>query len=347
MTFPSSTDLCRRKLLTALAASPALSLLAGRPALAQPLQRISVQLGWVPNVQYAGEWIAMERGYFKANGLDVQTLPGGPNALQAPVALAAGKVQLGYSTWFPILDAVLKGNPLVIVGAVFPRNPMGIISLPKKPIRKAADLVGSRLLVQGPNERTAIEATLKLAGLPVNWTAVPAGFSPEPLLAGDGDGYTAFSTNQTLILEGMGMKWDKDFFFTSFDDMGFRSPVAILVTTRAYLDKHRDVVLAYMRSISQGWTENEKDPAYAARLTVQKYGADLGLDLKQQTRQNEVQTPQARPEKPGQPRLALDRDTVAGPLYDAARATGRTNLPAVDTLFDFSIAAEAGKGLKP
>jgi len=336
----------RRQLLKALAVGPAAGLLATGTASAAPLRHVGVQLGWVPNVQYAGEWVAMERGFFKANGLDAEILPGGPNALQAPVILAAGKVALGYSTWFPILDAVAKGNPIVIVGTVFARSPMGVLSLPKKPIRKAADLVGSRLLVQGANERVAIDATLKLAGLPVQWTPVPTGFSPEPLLAGDGDGYTAFSTNQPLALEKMGMKWGKDFFFTTFDDLGFRTLVAVLVTTRGYLDAHREDVVGYVRSISQGWEENEKDPAYAARLVIQKYGADLGLDLQQQIRQNEVQIPLARSAKPGLPRLALDREVVAGPLYASARATGRTNLPDIDKLVDFSVVAEANRPAK-
>lgn len=347
MKFRPIEDHClnayRRKLLQAFAAVPTAALLGNPPVSAQSLRRLSVQLGWVPNVQYAGEWVAMERGFFKANGLDVEILPGGPNALQAPVVLAAGKVALGYSTWFPILDAVAKGNPIVIVGTVFARSPMGVLSLPKKPIRKAADLVGSRLLVQGANERVAVDATLKLAGLPLNWTPVPAGFSPEPLLAGDGDGYTAFSTNQPLALEKMGMKPGKDFFFTTFDDLGFRTLVAVLVTTRGYLDAHRNDVVGYVRSISQGWEENEKDPAYAAKLVVQKYGVDLGLDLQQQIRQNEVQIPLARGEKPGLPRLALDRDVVAGPLYASARATGRTNLPDIDKLVDFSVVTEANR----
>lgn len=330
----------RRQILSTLGALPTGLLLGSRNAAAQSLEPLTAQLGWVQNVQYAGEWVALERGFFKANGLNVQTLPGGPSALAAPVVLAAGKAQVGYSSWFPILDAVSKGTPIVMIGAVFPKNPLGVLSLAKKPIRKPSDLVGARILVQGQNERTAVESTLKLANLPATWTPVPAGFSPEPLLAGDGDGYTAFSTNQTITLEKMGLKWGKDFFFTSFDEMGFRSLGAVLVTTREMVDKHRNLLVAYVRSVIQGWDENEKDPAYAARLAVQKYGADLGLDLAQQTRQNELQLPLAKNDG-GKGRLALDRDTIAGPLYAAARATGRTQLPDIDKFVDFSIVAEA------
>ncbi len=332
--------LARRSLFALGAAGLALPQLAA----AQSAAKVRLQLGWIPNVQYAGEWIALERGHFQRHGSDVEWFPGGPNALPAPVVLAAGRADLGYTAWFPLLDAVARGTDLVMIAAVFPQNPLGIISLPRKPIRGAADIVGARILAQGPNEKTAIDATLGLNSLPVRWTQVPAGFSPEPLLAGDGDGYTAFSTNQTITLERMGMVRGRDFHFVSFDEMGFRSYGAVLSARRAYLEQNRPQVVSFLRGLLQGWNENEADPAVAARLAVEKYGRDLGLDLRQQTRQNELQIPLARHAEPGRPRLSIDKAQIEGPLYAAARATGRTNLPDPDRLCDFTVVAEAHRG---
>ncbi|KAB0268061.1 ABC transporter substrate-binding protein [Microvirga brassicacearum] len=335
----------RRHLLKALAVSGLVVPLCPGLLSAQARTKVRVQIGWIPNVQYAGEWIALKRGLLAERGLDVEWYPGGPNALPSPVMLAAGKADLGYSTWFPFLDAVAQGNDLVMIAAVFPKNPLGIISLAKKPILEPKDLVGKRILAQGANEKTAIEATLSLAGLPIQWTQVPAGFSPEPLLAGDGDGYTAFGTNQTIILERMGLVWGKDFHFVSFDELGFRTYGAVLITTRAYLENHRPLVIAYLRGIIAGWNQNEADPSVAARLAVETFGADLGLELAQQTRQNELQIPLTRYEGTDRPRLALDREVITGPMYKAARATGRNNLPDVDRIADFTIVSEAHQGL--
>jgi ABC-type nitrate/sulfonate/bicarbonate transport system substrate-binding protein len=332
--------LTRRHLLAAGAAT----LAAPGVSRAQAPARLRLQLGWIANVQYAGEWVSLERGHFARHGSQLEWFPGGPNALPAPVVLAAGRADLGYTAWFPLLDAVARGNDLVMIAAVFPQNPLGIISLPRKPIHGPADLVGARILAQGPNEKTAIDATLAMNNLPVRWTQVPAGFSPEPLLAGEGDGYTAFSTNQTITLERMGMRRGRDFFFTSFDEMGFRSYGAVLATTRPYLERNRPQVVAFLRGLIQGWNENEADPAYAARLTVEKYGRDFGLDLRQQTRQNELQIPLAK-HADGKPRLSLEKALIEGPLYAAARATGRTNLPDPDRLCDFGVVAEAHQGL--
>jgi ABC-type nitrate/sulfonate/bicarbonate transport system substrate-binding protein len=329
-----------RRNLAPLALGAAGAALPWRRALAQAA-RVRLQLGWIPNAQYAGEWIALERGHFTRRGIALEWFPGGPNALPAPVVLAAGRADIGYTAWFPLLDAVIRGNDIVMIAAVFPNNPLGIISLPRRPIRTAADLVGARILAQGPNEKTAIDATLGLANLPVRWTQVPAGFSPEPLLAGEGDGYTAFSTNQTITLERMGLVNGRDFHFVSFDQLGFRSYGAVLGTTRAYLQSNRAQVVGFLRAIMQGWEENEADTTLAPRLAVEKYGRDLGLDLRQQTRMNELQIPLAKYAEAGKPRLSISRADVEGPLYAAARATGRSNLPDPGRLCDFDIVAEA------
>jgi ABC-type nitrate/sulfonate/bicarbonate transport system substrate-binding protein len=302
---------------------------------------VRVALGWINNVEYAGVWMALENGFFKEEGLEVKTLPGGPNAPPPPVTVASGGAEFGYGVWLPYLDAIGRGNDFVLVGGTFPVSPLGILSLAAKPILKAADIVGKRILVQGPNERTAIDATLALNNLPKTW-------EPVPLLAKAGDGYTAYGTNQAVTLEvKMSMVRGKDFFFTSFDSMGFKFYTNLVFVQRAYLQSDRPTVLKFMRALTRGWIENGKDPAVAAKLCVTKYGADLGLDLKQQTRQNELQYAMLKnPAKPDLPLLTLDRDTIAGPMYAAAKASGRDKLPEVDKLCDFSVMQEVHASLK-
>ncbi|MBS0526447.1 MAG: ABC transporter substrate-binding protein [Proteobacteria bacterium] len=318
------------------------------PAVHAQAKPVRVAIGWINNVEYAGVWMGLEKGYFKAEGLDVTTLPGGPNAPPPPVTVASGKAEIGYGNWLPYLDALNRGNDFVLVAGTFPVSPLGILSLPGKPILKAADIVGKKILAQGPNERTAIDATLALNKLPKQWEFVPAGFSPEPLLAKAGDGYTAFGTNQAVTLEvKMHMVRGKDFFFTSFDSMGYRYYTNLVFVKRDYLAANRPIVLGYLKGLTRGWMENAKDPAVAAKLVVDKYGADLGLDLKQQTRQNELQIGMLKnPDKPNLPLLMLDKDTLAGPMYAAAKASGRENLPPIDKLCDFSLMEEVHASLK-
>jgi len=335
----------RRAFLKTAAAGAALAALP-RPALAQGATPMRVQLGWIANVEYGDHWIALENGLFAEGGLDVTVNPGGPNAPDPLTLIAAGNAEVGYTSWLPFLDAVAKGNDFVLIAARQQTSPLGIISMAKKPILSAKDIVGSKILAQGPAEQTAIEATLGLNGLPNEWTMVPAGFSPEPLLAGDGDGYTAFAVNQVLTIEATGLVKDKDFFFRSFDELGFPSYAGLAFVSRAYLEANRPAVVAYLKAILQGYLLNEQDPGLAPRLVVEKYGVDYGLDLDQQTRQNAAQMPFFRPgNDPAYPIYGLDPEKMAGPMYDAARATGRTDLPDVAKIVDTSLIEEARAAL--
>lgn len=322
-----------------LQATTAATLAAGAMPAAAQTKTVRAALSWINNVEYAGIWMGMENGYFREEGLDLRTLPGGPNAPSAPVTVAAGGAEVGFGSWLPFVDAINRGNDFVLVAGTFPVSPLGILSLPANPILKASDIVGKKILAQGPNERTAIDATLALNKLPRQWEFVPAGFSPEPLLAKAGDGYTAFGTNQAVTLEvRMNMVRGKDFFFTSFDSMGYRAYTNLVFVTRAYLQAERDTVVKFLRALTRGWIENEKDPAVAARLAANKYGADLGLDLRQQTRQNELQYAMLKnPAKPDQKVLLLDRDSIAGPMIEAVKASGRDKVPEVDRICDFTV----------
>ncbi|UXN69118.1 ABC transporter substrate-binding protein [Devosia neptuniae] len=315
-----------------------------RGLFAQDLTPLRVQLGWISNVEYVDHWLALENGYFTEEGLDVTVMPGGPNAPDPLTMVAAGSAEIGYTSWLPFLDAVGKGNDFVIIAARMQTSPLGIISLAAAPILEPKDIVGKKILAQGPAEQTSIEATLSLNGLPNDWEMVTAGFSPEPLVAGDGQGYTAFATNQTITLEQMGLVRDKDFFFRSFDELGFPGYAGIAFVSRAYLEANRDALVKYTAAIIKGFKADEADPALGAKITVEKYGADFGLDVDQQTRQNELQIGFMRPGgDPDFPLYALDPAKMEGPMYDAARATGRTDLPPIGDIIDTSIVADALK----
>ncbi|MBI0536597.1 twin-arginine translocation pathway signal protein [Roseomonas sp. KE2513] len=332
------TALSRRLVL---AAPAALALPGPARAQAKPLR---VAFLWIPNVEYAGLWVALDRGYIKP--AELQWQPGGPNATAPVVTVAAGGADVGYVQLLPFLDAISRGNEFVLLAATFQRSPLGVISRGDKPIRAASDLPGKKILAQGPNERTAVDAVLKLNKLEGGVEFVPAGFSPEPLLARQGDGYTGFETNQVVTLERMGQTRGRDFDFVSMDSMGYRSYASMIFTTKAFLRSDRPAVVRFLAGLTRGWAENAADPAVAARLAVRNYGRDLGLDLDQQTRQNAIQNTFLKsPEKPDAPILSLDKEVLAGPMMEAARATGRTNLPAIEDFTDFTVMEEVHRTL--
>jgi ABC-type nitrate/sulfonate/bicarbonate transport system substrate-binding protein len=300
-------------------------------------------LGWVPDVEYADLWVALDRGYFAQEGIHLKVWPGGPNAPQPVVELSARQADVGEAEWLPFVDAVLLGNDFVIIASIYPIHPGGLLSLPRRPIRKAADLVGARFLVQGPSERTTIQATFKLNHLPLDYELIPVGFSPEALLNGAGDAYYCFITNQPVTLENMGMRPDQDFFVTRLDELGYKVPSTLVFARRETLRNRRRELVGYLKARLRGEKENTRNPSYAASLAVDKYGADLGLNLKQQTRTNELQIPLY--ETPNARGPFWIPEDLRNHMFEAAKASGRVGLPEPSHIVDMTLLEEAYEAL--
>ncbi|UUZ66419.1 ABC transporter substrate-binding protein (plasmid) [Polaromonas sp. P1-6] len=335
-------------LTTALAASPLQ--FAGK-AWAQSAPRpgtITTALSWIPNHQFAGLWVGLDKGWFNDAGVRVEWRPGGPNTPNGVERVASGEVSLGSQSGMrPVLEAITKGNDLVVVGSRFQHVPGGMLSLAKRPVLEAKDLIGKRLILPSPTDVRTIEIALKLNKLPSTpntFQYVPGGFDPQALVDGQGDAMLAFVTNQPVALEAKGMVKDKDFFFRTWDELGLPSYSGFLFGTRKWVAENRDLLVRYLRTEIRGWVMNEVNPAYAAKLVVDKYGADFGLDLKREVRSNELQMPFLHSAETAKNGLFwVDRDRLGGAMYDGLRAGGLKRLPDIDKYLDMSLLRDARK----
>lgn len=309
---------------------------------AQPAT-INTALSWIPNHQFAGMWIALENGWFDEARLKINWRPGGPNTPNPVERVASGEVGLGQqSNPRPVLEAITKGNDFVIFGSRFQRQPGGLLSLAKNPVLEAKDMIGKRIIAPNPTDVRTIETAFKANKLAPTFQYVPGGSDPQGLLDGQGDAMVAFATNQTVALERKGLVKDKDFFHRTWDELGLPGYNGLLFGNRKWVADNRDALVRYLRTEIRGWIENEKNPAYAAKLTVEKYGADFGLDLRQETRANELQIPFLRSKDTEQNGLFwVNRERLGGPMYDALRAGGIEKLPDVDRIVDMSLLRDA------
>jgi ABC-type nitrate/sulfonate/bicarbonate transport system substrate-binding protein len=302
-------------------------------------------LGWLPDVEYGNLWIALDQGYTRQEGVRASYLPGGPNAPQPVVVVAAQQATFGDAEWLPFLDAVLQGNDYVILAAQFPILPTGIITLPRRPMFKPADLVGGRFLVQGPSERNELDATFRINHLPMDFTMIPAGFSPDALMNGQGDAYFCYITNQPTMLEKMGLRRNKDFYVTRIYDLGYHVPSSLLFVERSFLERNRRELVGFFKALLRARATNAQNPNLAPSLAVDKYGGDLGLDLEQQTTLNRLQVPLEVEENATIPFWFAPQSATR--MYEIAAVTGRTSIPPPDRLIDLTVLEEAWHSLTP
>ncbi len=176
---------------------------AGAFALAPPSaprDRIVTQFSWLPNVEYAGFFLAQQRGYFAHERIAHHVRPGGPRLAGVAAAVASGGADVGVDELDKVADAVRGGHDLVVLGAIYQRPVGGFLSLPRRPFVRAADLVGARVGLQSGG-REYIEGILRLNALPLRYTPVAVGATPDALLAGACDVYLCYMTNQPLMLD--------------------------------------------------------------------------------------------------------------------------------------------------
>ncbi len=256
----------------------------------------SLQLGWVKDAEFSGEYIADTYGYYKKQGFSsVDLISGGPNV--APDAVvAAGKALLGISSPAITAAAILQGAPIVTIGAQYQKNPFAIMSLATSPIRDPQAMVGKRIGVQSTN-LPVWNAFLKANHIkPSSVTVVPVQFDPSPLVAHEVDGWFAFITNEPNLLKVKGVA-THTFLLNDYHYPGVSE--TYVARTDSLTGKSLAAVKAALVAEIQGWQRAVQDPSLGAKLAADTYGKSLGLNVAEQTLEAESQnalivTPETR-----------------------------------------------------
>jgi ABC-type nitrate/sulfonate/bicarbonate transport system substrate-binding protein len=298
---------------------------------------VNHQLGWLHGVEWAGTYVAIERGYHRAEGLDVRLSPGGPQT-NAESRLAAGRSEIGIVYGVGVALANKEGADIRILGAHLQKSPSGFVSLADKPVRTPQDFVGKRIGVP-TNSVAAMDAFLAAVKVDKEQVSyVPVQDNLSPLTTGDVDAFYTYFT-ETGPLEEQGVEsvfiFRSDFTDDDMSDMYGASTKTI--------EEDRDMLVRFLRAEIKGYQDFVADPQPGIDLAVGKYGKALGLKESEQRFQAEryVDLIQDDPivERKG---LFFLNDNVKDGIVAAAEAAGAPLDPAV--VFDESLLEEAYAG---
>jgi ABC-type nitrate/sulfonate/bicarbonate transport system substrate-binding protein len=235
--------------------------------------KLSYQLSWIKNVEFAGEYIADTSGYYKDVGFtSVELLAGGPNVQQDAI-VASGKALVGISAPDITSSAINQGAGIQVIGAQYQKNPFCVMSLASKPINTPQDMLGKKIGVQSVNE-PVWNAFIETAGLDASKIdKVPVQFDPQPLVNGEVDGWFSFVTNEPNLLKVQGV----DTVTFLLNDHGYTMCSEIMVVQTQSIKDDRDKLKALLVADIRGWRDQIKDPTISPKLVVENYGKDLGL----------------------------------------------------------------------
>jgi len=262
---------------------------AGMTAMsASAADKITVQLKWLPQAQFAGYYVAAAKGYYKAEGLDVTIKPGGPDI--SPVQVIAGNQADVIVNWMPdALAAREAGVPLVNIAQVF--NQSGLMLTCKKAsgVSTPKDLKGKTLGVwYGGNEYPFLNWMSKLGYKPgTDIKILKQGFNVDPLLQNQAACISTMIYNEYWQVVDAGVK-ESDLVTFFYEKEGVATLEDGLYVLESRLKDPAFVARMgkFVKATLKGWNSAVKDPAGAAKAVV---AADMSgsSSLKVQQRQME------------------------------------------------------------
>jgi NitT/TauT family transport system substrate-binding protein len=257
---------------TCAALAVALCLLATscrKPADTSGLTHVSFQTDWYPQPEHGGFYTALAKGYYKAEGLDVTILPGGPYTA-TDALIASGKIQFAMSSSDKVLDALANANePLVAIGATMQHDPQGIMVHASSNIHTFADLDGQIVAAKpGSTWWQFIRTKFHLDHV----HEIPATFSVANFIQDPTYNQQCFLTSEPYFANKGGAPAR----VLLNRDAGY-DPYRVFVTSRSYMQQHPDVVAKFVRASIHGWKDYMQNPTIANQM-IEKLNPAMSAD---------------------------------------------------------------------
>src|SRR5438270_1684534 len=251
-------------LLVAVAAAAALGI--SRAQAAPKLTKVTLQLKWVTQSQFAGYYAAVAKGYYKNAGLDVTLKVGGPDITPEQTVLG-GQAEFGLD-WLPNLFATReKGGKIVSIAQVFARSGMTELTWKSSGITSVAKMRGKKVGVWCCGNQPELFAALAKNGINPNdkkaVTIVNQPFDMNLFLQNKIDAAAAMTYNELAqVLETKNPKTGKLNQLSDLNVFKMASPAVgtgmledNIFTTQKYLadPSHKATIVAFLKASLQGW----------------------------------------------------------------------------------------------
>lgn len=276
--------------LASLLLAGAVSLTAMQAAAAE---KVTLQLKWVTQAQFAGYYVAKDKGFYEEEGLDVEIKPGGPD-IAPPQVLVGGGADV-IVDWMPSALATReKGVPLVNIAQPFKASGMMLTCLKETGITKPEDFKGKTLGVwffgnEYPFLSWMSTLGIKTDGGPDGVTVLKQGFNVDPLLQKQAACISTMTYNEYWQVIDAGIKEDELVTF-QYEKEG----VATLEDGLYVLeDKLKDPafkekMVKFVRASMKGWKWAEENPDDAAEIVLENDASGAQTEVHQKRMMGEV-----------------------------------------------------------
>ncbi|MFV9504286.1 MAG: ABC transporter substrate-binding protein [Oscillochloridaceae bacterium umkhey_bin13] len=243
-------------LLAACGQAPAAPAPAPDAPAAATADKVTLQLKWVPQAQFAGYFAALDQGFYAEEGLEVTIAPGGPDIVPEQV-VASGRAEFGINWMASLLSTREQGVPLVNIAQIFTRAGMRQLSWKDEGLNSPADLAGRDVAVWfGGNEYNLL-ATLAKYGIDrdTGLNLVQQPFDMNLLLNREVDSAAAMTYNELYQVLSAGHTIE-ELNILDYNAEGTAMPEDGIFVSADWLNadpKNADIAARFLRASFKGW----------------------------------------------------------------------------------------------
>lgn len=216
-------------------------------------QTLSVGLKWLNQAQFAGMYVAKDKGFYANSGIDVKLIERDVSKASVINQVADGSIDIGVVSTGDFLKALDSDRDVIALGAYFQNTPAAIVTLQKSGIRSARELKGKTIgmLVNSKESEMLTKQIVNKAGVSVDNIKFKAvGYDLETaLINGDVDAISVYRTSNLFQLEENNINYNlilpESYGVYIYDD--------ILVTSRKFFIDNRKIIERFMKATNLGW----------------------------------------------------------------------------------------------
>ncbi len=244
----------------------------------ESLKKVSVILDYVPNTNHTGMYVALNKGYYEDEGLDVEIIEPTDGATATLVAQQKGTFGISYQEDVTIALCCDDPLPIKAVATIIQHNTSGFVSLADSDIESPADFEGKTYAGwAGPGESAVLEACMTKAG---------KDFSKLSMVISDGTGFEALGKScdimwffegwDSVMAEMNGVKLNYMECRQLDERLDYYTPV--IITSDAVIESDPEMVSAFLRATEKGYRDVIADPDAAAEI-LYSYAPTYDLEM--------------------------------------------------------------------
>ncbi len=276
--------------LASMLLAAAVSLTAMQAAAAD---KVTLQLKWVTQAQFAGYYVAKDKGFYEEEGLDVEIKPGGPD-IAPPQVLAGGGADV-IVDWMPSALATReKGVPLVNIAQPFKSSGMMLTCLKETGITKPEDFKGKTLGVwffgnEYPFLSWMSTLGIKTDGSPDGVTVLKQGFNVDPLLQKQAACISTMTYNEYWQVIDADIKPEELVTFKYEDEGVATLEDGLYVLEDKLADPaFKEKMVKFVRASMKGWKYAEENSDEAAEIVLENDASGAQTEQHQKRMMGEV-----------------------------------------------------------